>query len=954
MFTRLQHLLGLRRGERGRALLLFLFLFLVISTYVAGKAARDALFLENYSAVRLPFADMAVAVVVGGLVGLYIRARRRMEIATLVVGSLLFFAATAVLLWWLGRSPGAPPWLSVIVYVWVGTIGVVGPAQVWTVANYVVTLREAKRLFGIVGSGAIAGWIAGGFMTTAMATRFGANGVLLAIAMALTLCAGLVVSLWRRRPVSLSQFDSLPEAGEEQPGSLMGGLAQVLNSPYLRSVAVLIGITSLVTGIAAWQFKAIAKEAIPATDDLAAFFGSFNSYAGVLALATQVVVTPRLLRRFGVGMALFVVPAFMMAGTVAVLAVGTLAAVVALKGSDQVLRYSIDKSTVELLFLPVSASQRFHAKMCIDGVVWRIGDAAGSLIVLVSAGAAGLSAVDVGWLNLLLIGVWLASAYLVYVRYVRNLADSVHQHRLDTERASAPVIDRSMNELIASKLAASEPNDVLYGMSLLEVSQGRKTHPAVRTLLQHDSPEVRARAVGILGEARDLSVLSAIEAMLNDKDVRVRTEALLYLAHNSNIDPLARIDELGNFEDFSIRSAMVAFLARRGPTQNLDAASLLLDSMVTEGGPGGARTRLEAARLIAILPNCFEPQLAALLEDPEPEVVRQAIRAAGRLCRRRFMERLIHFLGDPEFATDGAEALAQCGDRVVGTLRDHLVDDEVPIRLRREIPAVLARIGSQAAMAALMENLITADAVLRSRIVSGLGRLTERHPEYQVDRQAIETALVAEAMGHYRSYEILATLGAPAGELDDPVTHGLRESMKQELERIFRLLEMLSPEQDVRSAYVGVQSDNPVIHDKALELLDNVLRPQLRALLVPLCDSEVSTAERMELARRMLGSNLGSREEAVAALIYSEDPWLKACAAYSIGALGLTSLERELDKWLDDPDPLLRETARHSKAQLGGQAAQPKKAQGSGIRDRGSEGPQPAPESTTYRLGHTI
>jgi hypothetical protein len=45
MRTPVERLLGLRQGERGRSLLLFLYLVLVISTYVAGKATRDALFL---------------------------------------------------------------------------------------------------------------------------------------------------------------------------------------------------------------------------------------------------------------------------------------------------------------------------------------------------------------------------------------------------------------------------------------------------------------------------------------------------------------------------------------------------------------------------------------------------------------------------------------------------------------------------------------------------------------------------------------------------------------------------------------------------------------------------------------------------------------------------------------------------------------------------------------------
>lgn len=945
MLTKFQRLFGVRRGERSRTLLLSAFLFLVISTYVAGKAARDALFLEQYSAVDLPYADIAVAVLVGLLVGIYMRARRRMEIATVVAGSLLFFAFNALALWWLGRSGASPAFLPVVVYVWVGMIGVVGPAQVWAVANHVFTLREAKRLFGTISSGAILGWIAGGLMTSGMARRFGTNEVLLAISIALALCALIVVVLWRQRPAALVEFD-VPAAGAEEnrPGSIAESLSVVCRSPYLAAVAVLIGLASLVTGIAGWQFKAIAKDSIPATDQLAAFFGSFNFYAGVLALVTQVAVTPRVLRRFGLGVALFVVPAALALGSLGVLAWGTLAAVVALKGSDQVLRYSIDKSTVELLFLPVPSDRRFQAKLLIDGIVWRAGDAIASAVILVAAGVAGVSAAGMGWVNLLFLGAWGAAAYVVYRQYVANLADSVHRHRLDVERASAPFIDRSMNELIASKLSAPDPDDVLYGMSLLEVSQERRTHPVVRTLLQHRSPLVRARAIGILSDARDLSVITIVERMLGDEDIRVRTEALLYLAHHdSRIDPLSRIDEIGDFADFSIRSAMVSFLARKGPAQNVETASLILDNMVSEEGEGSGRTRTEAARLIATLPNHFERQLGRLLHDPDPDVVKQAVKTVGQICGRRFLDRVIHLLGDPAFATECTGALVDCGDRVVGTLRDHLMDEHVPVRMRRGIPAILGAIGTPAAFQALGENVITADALLRAGVIEALERVLARNPGYAIDAEVVETALVAEVMGHYRSYEILATLGGPADE-GDQVTKGLRESMRQELERIFKLLHLRFPDQDMASAYAGIRSANPVIHDKALELLDNVLRPQLRALLLPLCDSEVSVTERMELAKRLLGTNLGSREEAVSALIYSEDPWLEASAAYSIGALGLKSLERELDRWLDHPDLLLRETARHSKAQLAQLAAKAREgrvngaAEGAGRRGGGMDG----------------
>ena len=66
--------------------------------------------------------------------------------------------------------------------------------------------------------------------------------------------------------------------------------------------------------------------------------------SGIACLAVQLLMTSRLLRRFGIGPALFVVPVALLLGSTAVLIFGTLWAAILLRGSDQVLRYSIDKS----------------------------------------------------------------------------------------------------------------------------------------------------------------------------------------------------------------------------------------------------------------------------------------------------------------------------------------------------------------------------------------------------------------------------------------------------------------------------------------------------------------------------------------------------------------------------------------------------------------------------------
>jgi hypothetical protein len=200
-------------------------------------------------------------------------------------------------------------------------------------------------------------------------------------------------------------------------------------------------------------------------------------------------------------------------------------------------------------------------------------------------------------------------------------------------------------------------------------------------------------------------------------------------------------------------------------------------------------------------------------------------------------------------------------------------------------------------------------------VLAALNKLRASNPSRPLDVQLVETVLAAEIMGHLRSYQLLGTLDEGI-DSREPVAQALRESMTQEVERIFRLLKLLFPANDMHSAFVGLQSDNRVVHDNALEFVDTVLKPQLRELLVPLLDRDVSTGQRVEVANRVLGTSVASREEAVAMLALSADPWLQSCAAYAIGTFELRSLATELDRWVEADDPLLRETARQARRKL--------------------------------------
>ena len=245
----LDRLLRPQRGDLHRGLLLFAYLLLVICAYVVGQVARDALFLGRFDASRLPYVDVSLFVVVALVVAVYVRAGRRLGLERVLTWSLAGFGVSGLAFAALARG-AAPGWLFPVVYLWVGVFGVLAPAQVWTLANYVLAPREARRLFGFVGAGATLGATIGGFLSTVLTRRFGTESLLVLVSGLILLSTLLVRRLWRVRPHALAQ--EVTSAESRGRASLAGSLGVVAGSPHLRAVAGIVLLSSLVTALSGW------------------------------------------------------------------------------------------------------------------------------------------------------------------------------------------------------------------------------------------------------------------------------------------------------------------------------------------------------------------------------------------------------------------------------------------------------------------------------------------------------------------------------------------------------------------------------------------------------------------------------------------------------------------------------------------------------------------------------
>lgn len=919
----LRRFFDVRPGEGRAVTYTFLYIALAVASFLLAKPIRNGLFLAQYGPFKLVYVYVAVPVVLSVAVPLYTRIAARFGQRAVFTGSLVFFVLNVLAFWILLRfQPVAG--LPALFYVWVNCYGIIAPVQAWSFANSVFDTRQARRLFGLIGSGASLGAILGGLLARELARRIGTVNLLLVLALLIALAAVVVNLAWRVRRPELADA-----AGSPRPATFRASLSLVRRSRYLTLLACMVFLVAIVTQWTQFQFS-VAAEAFYGGDPdrLTRFFGTFNFWLGLVAFLIQLFATGPALRRFGLGAAILVLPVSLVAASGVIVLAPVLAAVVLANAVDQAFRFSIDKATFELLYLPLPSSVRTGVKGVIDVIVNRLGDGVGGLALglatqgfslwVVMLPGAGLGLRGLAAITGVLACLWVGAALALRRGYVGAITESIRQYRLDMERAAAPVLDRSAAEALVDTLAATDPNAILFALGQFEQEKHRSAHPAIRVLLGHPTARVRGRALALLNAAGDRAVLKTVEGLMRDSDLGVRTEALLFLAHHGRVDPLARLEALGEFEDFSIRAGMVAFLSQPGRLQNLDAAQVLLDAMVDDGGSPGRRARLEAARLLGRLPDEFGSALARLLRDPDTEVARAALESLGALRRRDLIGPAVDRLSDPALRDTARDTLVRLGPGALIALASRLADPDLPLEIRSELPEILALIGTPTAQRLLLENLLQSDVRLRLRVIGALNKLHAADGGIEVNQQAIEMVLMAEIMGHYRSYQILGSLG-PALDEADPVAGALRASMQQEVERIFRLMSLRWPEFDMHSAYVGLTSGEPRVRANALEFLDNILKPQVRSLIVPLFDGQVSVRERVRLAERLLGTSVDTREDAIEALLASDDPWLRACGIYAIGMLGLHGLAHYLDRMAASPDPLLRQTVRAARARLAGE-----------------------------------
>jgi AAA family ATP:ADP antiporter len=844
---------------------------------------------------------VVIAFLMGGYTWLIQRLPRRWGLPIVQLG----MAGLLVLFWLLFQTQAL--WVAIAFYLWGLLMGILLTSQFWTLANVIYDARQAKRLFGFIGGGAPLGGLAGGLLAT-RATALGTFNLLLYSAGILLLA---VVAVWyivsREQPADTGASSAV----ESEKGVGAGEAIRLLReSKHLQIIALVIMFAAIGAQVIEQQLNMAAESSKGRTDidSITSFLATVAVWMSGIAFVIQVWLTSRIHRLLGIGFALLILPVSLGTTAVVMLFNAALWAPAVARVLDQSLRYTVDKTTREILFLPLPTDLKMRAKPFVDVTVDRVGKGIAGLLLLVLVQPWGLN-LDwqrISYASLIMVGLWVFAAMAAKRGYLAAFRRGIERRDVKPAEMRLSTADLGTIETLVEELAHPDEGRVLYAIDVLESLDKRNL--VTPLLLYHESPAVRARALSALGSTRpDVAArwLPLVQRMLADPNGDVRAAAVGSLAAIRGEDAAGLARPLLADRDPRIACTAAVVLAASSREKDVEDAEAALVRITSDSRPEAAAARRDVAAALARLPSPrLRPVLIPLLYDADPEVAEEALRAAKALGSSDFLfvPTLVSLLRRRRFKSAARDVLVSYGEPVLDVLNHFLQDADEDIWVRRHLPATIARFETQKAVDILTGALGDPDGFLRYKAAAGLERLRRANADLTFPREPIEALALNEGR-RYLSYLTLGHNLTRAGVAQDSLlVAALKERVERTSDRVYRLLALLYPWKDIAASRWALERGDARARSSASEYLDNILTGNLRKRLMLVLE-DMPFEEKVRKAHVQLRSRPRDVEETLLELINDDDQVVSAAAIDLVRELKLESLEDDVEHVLAHRDP---------------------------------------------------
>jgi len=431
MRDRLLQLLGIESGEESMvSILLAQSVFLGIF-FGAFDISAHSLFLSIFDEKM-----MARGYVVSGLAGiiltsLYTGFQTRMHFRNFAIVNLVFVTVLTLILWILLILNPAN-WVVFIVFIMLGPLNILAMLGFWGTAGRLFTLRQGKRLFGLVDAGMIVGIIISCYaIPVLLSFNFKAHNILIISAAAVLAGSVIQIVIGRR-----FQFASgSVEKGTEEKTKKKSVSDLFRSDSYIRVMSLFIALSVMTAFFVQYSFMAVTREQYPSGEDMARFLGLFTGSMMIFTLLIKLFVFSYLIRNYGLRTCLAISPILVAAFTLIAVLIGMLMGFTPATSGfmlffmllalsrlfSKSLKDSIESPSFKVIYQTIDEKIRFGVQSAMDGTVNEISALSSGLLLAGLGILSFIKLIHFSWVLFVITIIWILVAVKLYSEYRKSI-----------------------------------------------------------------------------------------------------------------------------------------------------------------------------------------------------------------------------------------------------------------------------------------------------------------------------------------------------------------------------------------------------------------------------------------------------------------------------------------------------------------------------------------------------
>jgi ATP:ADP antiporter, AAA family len=380
---------------------------------------------------------MARGYVVSGIAGiiltsLYTWFQTRMHFRNFAIVNLIAVTALTLILW-IALILSPTKWVIFIVFIMLGPLNILAMLGFWGTTGRLFTLRQGKRLFGLVDAGLIIGIIISCYtIPILLSFKFESHNILLLSASSVLVATIIQIMIGAR----FRLIAGSTEMQSEKPGGKKSLLAVFREDPYTRIMGIFIALSVVTAFFVQYSFMAVTREQYPAEEDMARFLGIFTGSMMIFTLLIKLLVFSYLIRNYGLRTCLAISPILVAAFTIAAITIGMLMGYTPEAASgflifflllalsrlfSKSLKDSIESPSFKVIYQTIDEKIRYEVQSGMDGTVNEIAALSSGLLLAGLGVLSFIKLIHFSWVLFFIILLWVFVAFRLYAEYRKSI-----------------------------------------------------------------------------------------------------------------------------------------------------------------------------------------------------------------------------------------------------------------------------------------------------------------------------------------------------------------------------------------------------------------------------------------------------------------------------------------------------------------------------------------------------